>query len=78
MTTIRIFRRQNCTTQPVGGGAQARIAKHLSAGAPTSAGDHDTSATNKTSEKSPPLYAMLISTEIKYCQVPKTVQNTDV
>ena len=25
-------------TQPVGGGAQARIAQHLSAGAPTSAG----------------------------------------
>ncbi len=25
-------------TQPAGGGAQARIAQHLSAGAPTSAG----------------------------------------
>lgn len=54
-------------TQPTGGGAQARLAEHLSAGAPTSAGDHDTSASNKTSERSPPLYAMLIPTEIKYC-----------
>ena len=28
-------------SQPVGGGAQARIAKHLSAGDPTAAGNHE-------------------------------------
>ena len=34
-------------TQPVGGGAQARIAQHLSAGAPTSAGLPATLSLNK-------------------------------
>ena len=34
-------------TQPVGGGAQARIAQHLSAGAPTSAGLPVTLSLNK-------------------------------
>ena len=34
-------------TQPVGGGTQARIAQHLSAGAPTSAGLSATLSLNK-------------------------------
>ena len=34
-------------TQPAGGGAQARIAQHLSAGAPTSAGLPATLTQNK-------------------------------
>ena len=34
-------------TQPVGGGDQARIAQHLSAGAPTSAGLLATLSLNK-------------------------------
>ena len=34
-------------TQPAGGGAQARIAQHLSAGAPTSAGLPATLSLNK-------------------------------
>ena len=34
-------------TQPAGGGAQARIAQHLNAGAPTSAGLHATLTLNK-------------------------------
>ena len=34
-------------TQPVGGGAQARIAQHLSAGSPTSAGLPDISSLNQ-------------------------------
>ena len=40
-------------TQPAGGGAQARIAKHLSAGAPTSAGIPTMTMRNIATTRSP-------------------------